>query len=215
MLKRKIPLNFLMDHGIIVKSKYKEVFAMFIKDVNEDISLRILSIRDAEALFQITDQSREHLRQWLPWVDETKTVEDSRSFIKNSFQLYADGTGLTTGIFYQEVLVGVAGFNKYDWKNRIGYIGYWLASAYQGHGIMTKTVHTLVDYAFHELELNRIDIRAAKENKRSRSIPERLGFTEEGVIRQGEWLYDHYVDHVIYGMLKREWAKVEHPPTGK
>src|SRR5699024_3907053 len=121
--------------------------------------------------------------------------------IKNSFQIYAERSGLTAGIFYKGNLAGIAGFNGFDWKNKIGYIGYWLATTYQGHGIMTRSVRALTDYAFHELQLIRVDIRAAYDNERSPAIPKRLVFTEEGQLRQTEWLYDHYVDHLIYGIL--------------
>jgi ribosomal-protein-serine acetyltransferase len=165
----------------------------------------MLAARDAEDLFRITDQSRDYLREWLPWVDATRTVEDSQSFIKNSFQIYGEQTGMTAGIFYKGALAGVAGFNQFDWKNKTGYIGYWLASSFQGNGIMTRAVRTLTDHAFTDLQLNRVDIRAAKDNRRSRAIPERLGFTQEGQLRQTEWLYDHYVDHIVYGMLASEW----------
>jgi len=65
----------------------------------------------------------------------------------------------------------------------------------------------LTDYAFKELNLNKVEIRAALENKKSRGIPERLNFVNEGCNRQAEWLYDHYVDHVIYGMLAEEWIE--------
>ena len=64
-----------------------------------------------------------------------------------------------------------------------------------------------IAYGFNELDLNRIEIRVAEENKKSRAIPEKLGFQEEGKIRQAEWLYDHYVDHVIYGLLAEEWKQ--------
>lgn len=178
---------------------------MFIQDVDEEISLRMLAVRDAEALFQLTNQSRDYLRQWLPWVNEIKTAEDSREFIKQSFYTYAEQSGLTAGIFYKGELAGVAGFNSFDWKNGIGYIGYWLSASYQGYGIMTRAVSALISHAFDELKLNRIDIRAASDNMRSRAIPERLGFTEEGWLHQTEWLYDHYVDHVVYGILASQW----------
>jgi ribosomal-protein-serine acetyltransferase len=70
---------------------------------------------------------------------------------------------------------------------------------------MTRVAKALTDYAFNELGLNKVDISAAAENKKSRSIPERLGFVNEGCIRQAEWLYDHYVDHIVYGMLAKDW----------
>lgn len=73
---------------------------------------------------------------------------------------------------------------------------------------MTRAVKALTHYAFHELNLNRVDIRAAVENKKSRSIPERLGFVNEGRLRQAEWLYDRYVDCIIYGMLAEDWKNV-------
>jgi ribosomal-protein-serine acetyltransferase len=67
----------------------------------------------------------------------------------------------------------------------------------------------LVDYAFHEYRLNRVQIRCATENKKSCAIIERLGFMKEGRIRQAEFLYDHYVDLFIYGMIADQW-KVRH-----
>lgn len=105
-------------------------------------------------------------------------------------------------------LSGIVGYNEVDWQNKIAYIGYWLGEGFQGKGIMTRATKALVDYAFEQLNLNKVDIRAAERNKKSRSIPERLGFQQEGKIRAGELLYGKYVDHVIYGMLKNEWEKM-------
>ncbi|MFC7391909.1 GNAT family N-acetyltransferase [Scopulibacillus cellulosilyticus] len=44
---------------------------------------------------------------------------------------------------------------------------------------------------------------------KSRAIPQRLGFREEGCIRDGEFLYDHYVNTMIYGLVKEEWEKLQ------
>ena len=178
---------------------------MFSREIDEGLKLRLLAAADAKELFQLTDGSREHLREWLGWVDTTTTVDDSRGFIEHTQRSFDTNKGMTCGVFYENKLAGTAGFNSFDWTNKIGYVGYWLSKDYQGLGIMTKVCTALTDYAFHELNLNKVDIRAAYENKRSRAIPERIGFTEEGKIRQAEWLYDHYVDHIVYGMLAREW----------
>ncbi|WP_373894329.1 GNAT family N-acetyltransferase [Virgibacillus natechei] len=174
-------------------------------DVDEELYLRLFAIGDAEDLFRLIDDSRDYLREWLAWVDNTTTVDDSRGFIEHTLRTYEAESEWTAGIFYQGKLVGTAGFNSFDWTNKVAYIGYWLAEGYQGKGIMSRVCRALTSYAFHELQLNKVTIRAAYENKKSRAIPERLGFKKEGQIRQAEWLYDHYVDHVVYGMLAHEW----------
>lgn len=178
---------------------------MFQMQVDNEIKLRMLSARDADSLFEITMQSKEYLKEWLPWLDDIRSPSDSMAFIKNSFLIYNNRQGITAGIFLNEQLVGVISFNKLDFNNKIGYIGYWLAKHHQGKGIMTKSVAALVSYGFEELSLNRIDIRAASGNWPSRAIAERLGFRKEGCLRQAEWLYNRHVDHVIYGLLKEEW----------
>jgi ribosomal-protein-serine acetyltransferase len=85
-------------------------------------------------------------------------------------------------------------------------IGYWLAAPWQGKGIMTTACAALIDHAFKELKLHRVEIRCATGNARSRAIPERLGFVKEGVIRQGEWVNDRFLDLAVYGMLATDWA---------
>lgn len=174
---------------------------MFIQDIDEDINIRMLSVKDGKDLFEITDRSREYLREWLPWVDEIKSVQDSLNFIKNGFQIYAEQSGLTVGVFYRETLVGVAGYNSFNWINKIATIGYWLDVESQGHGIMTRVVRALTEFAHTELGLNRVEIRVATGNQKSEAIPIQLGFTKEGTLRQSEWLYDHYVDHYVYSKL--------------
>ncbi|ANU15180.1 Ribosomal-protein-L7p-serine acetyltransferase [Planococcus halocryophilus Or1] len=178
---------------------------MFIHKIDEDLSLKVLEMRDAERIFSLTDVSREYLREWLPWLDFTTKVEDTRDFIKSGSSNFVEGKSLGAAILYKGEIVGVGGFNSINAANKTAYIGYWLGQEYQGKGIMTSVSKALTDYAFTELKLNKVEIRAAAENQKSRSIPERLGYKEEGTIRQAEWLYDHYVDHVVYGMLAEEW----------
>ncbi|SES02388.1 ribosomal-protein-serine acetyltransferase [Gracilibacillus ureilyticus] len=178
---------------------------MFEYKIDEEISLKLVELKDAERVFKLTDRSRDYLREWLPWLDSTTSIEDTKGFIKSSLKSFAGNESLTTFILYKGEIVGTAGYNRIDWTNNIAYIGYWLGEDYQGNGIMTRVVKALTDYAFHDLGLQKVDIRAAVQNKKSRSIPERLGFVNEGCIRQAEWLYDHYVDHVVYGMLAKDW----------
>ncbi|SFA53513.1 ribosomal-protein-serine acetyltransferase [Parageobacillus thermantarcticus] len=178
---------------------------MFIHRLDDESWLKLLTAEDAEALFALIDSCRPHLRKWLPWVDWTQTAEDSKAFIAGGLQKFAAGSGFEAGIWHKGQLAGVIGIHYIDHANKKTSIGYWLGEQFQGIGLMTKACKAFVDYAFHELKLHRVEIRCAVENKKSRAIPERLGFTNEGTIREAEWLYDHFVDHVVYGMLAREW----------
>ncbi|HLR23581.1 MAG TPA: GNAT family protein [Pseudogracilibacillus sp.] len=178
---------------------------MFELKVNDDITLRMLSARDSEALFRITDESRGYLKRWLPWLDSIRTSHDSLEFIKNTFHSYNNRTGITSGIFLHGELVGIIGYNYLDFRNKIGSIGYWLSENQQGKGIMTVSIRALIHYGFENLKLNRIEIRIAEQNIQSQKVVNRIGFYYEGHIRDAEWLYDHYVDHFVYSMLKKEW----------
>lgn len=180
---------------------------MFTHTINEKTKLKMLDLRDLEHLFDLTISSRETLREWLPFIDYTKTVEDTQSFIQTTMKQFSENNGVQAGIWYDGNLAGVLGFHQINWQNKTTSIGYWLGNNYVGLGLMTESVKAFVDYAFNDLNLNRVEIRAAVENKKSRAIPERLGFLEEGCIRQAEWLYDHYVDHIVYGMLKEDWEE--------
>ncbi|MFC4321177.1 GNAT family N-acetyltransferase [Litchfieldia salsa] len=180
---------------------------MFFHKIDQELSLKLIELKDAERVFQLTEESRAYLKNWLPWLDSTTSVEDTKGFIQMVLKQYAENKGVTTVISFQGEIVGVASYNSIDWTNKIAYIGYWLGEAYQGKGIITRVSKALTDYALRELDLNKVEIRAAVGNDKSWGVPTRLGFQEEGVIRQAEWLYDHYVDHVVYGMLASEWNK--------
>lgn len=174
---------------------------MFYFKLNDNAELRLLEPRHAESLFHLTDQSRNYLREWLPWVDFTKEVSDSKEFIQSTLKQFADNNGFQAGIWYKGELAGVIGLHGMNWANKSTSIGYWLGEDFQGKGLMTSACKAVIDYCFHDLKLKRIEIRAATENYKSQSIPERLGFQKEGCLRSSEFLNDRYVDHYVYGLI--------------
>jgi ribosomal-protein-serine acetyltransferase len=175
--------------------------------INQDLALRMITPEDAEKVFALTDASREYLKEWLPWLDFTRELADTKAYIEGCIKGHKANSSLSLVILFNNEIVGIAGFNTINPSNKIGTIGYWLSEGAQGHGIMTKTVKALLQYAFETLKLHKVEIRVAETNHKSRAIPERLGFMQEGTIRAAEWLYDHYVDHIIYGLLVNEWQQ--------
>ena len=151
-------------------------------------------------------QNEARLRAWVPWLKHTTTVDNTRHFIRQRLQRLADSNGWTSGIWCRGSLAGEIGFDFIDRDNRFTEIGYWVGAAFEGKGLVSRACRALVEHAFGELGLNRVQIRCAVENRRSLSIPERLGFKLEGCLRSAERLSDRYVDLVVYGMLASEWA---------
>lgn len=178
--------------------------------VDKDIKLKLRNVGDSEETFELINSNRFHLRQWLSWVDSVKEVEDVSTSAESAIEQFEANNGAQFGIWVQNKLVGAIAFHYYDWTNRSTSIGYWIGQDYQGKGIMVNSCIALVDYAFTNLKMNRVEISCAPQNLRSRAIPQKLGFIEEGTRREVQWLYDHYVDHVIYGMLVREWNRWQH-----
>ena len=170
--------------------------------IDDELELRPLEAAHAGILFALIEENRQYLREWLPWVDGNATVEDSKEFIRSS-----DGQ-LACGMWHRGELVGVIGYQRAAWSESTARIGYWLGAAFQGRGIVTRSCRALIEHAFAELGMRRAEIFCAVGNNKSRAIPQRLGFVEEGTIRDGEWLYDHFVDLVVYGMRANEWGDI-------
>lgn len=167
--------------------------------INDHFHLRQTVPDDAEETFAMVDKNRTYLRQWMPWVDSVQSPDNCRENLE-SLQQDPDATPELVLVFHGNI-VGRLGFHRIDEANRSTSIGYWLDAGSQGQGLMTMAVQATLDYAFDTLNLNRMEIRAAVENKASRAIPERLGFQQEGIARQAEWLYDHFVDLAVYAKL--------------
>ena len=179
---------------------------MFVRDLGEGEELRLMEARHAELLFHLVQENEARLRAWVPWLKHTTTVDNTRHFIRQRLQRLADSNGWTSGIWCRGSLAGEIGFDFIDRDNRFTEIGYWVGAAFEGKGLVSRACRALVEHAFAELGLIRVQIRCAVENRRSRSIPEKPGFKLEGCLRSAERLPDRYVDLVVYGMLASEWA---------
>jgi ribosomal-protein-serine acetyltransferase len=184
---------------------------MFSYRVDEEIELRLPEERSAEEAAALVRQNLKHLSEWMKWPHDNFSVEDALDFVRRNRRDFAENKGYGVHIIYRGRHAGNVGYNKLDWENRSTEIGYWLAAPFQGKGIMTRATRALVGYAFGELGLNRVGIRCAVGNAKSRAVPERLGFRQEGVLRQAELLHDRFLDLVVYAMLAEEWREKNAP----
>jgi len=176
--------------------------------VNDSLSMELLRADHAEELFALTDTNRQYLREFLPWLDLTRSLADTKAFIQSTIDQYPPGQGPQFALKYQGALCGLNGFDKINLFHKTGALGYWLGSAFAGKGIITESSKALLKLGYEEYGLNKIEIHCSEENKKSCAIAERLGFVYEATLRDCEWLYTRYVSNAIYSMLAAEYFLV-------
>jgi len=173
--------------------------------VDDQIELRPVSTDDGEELYQAIERNRARLQEWLPWAGLTFNREELLHSLGQKEIENASRASLTTHIRFRGKICGAVGLHTIDARHRNSSIGYWLDSAYEGQGIMTRACGAMLTTGFESYGLHRIEIRCGTGNARSSAIPRRLGFVEEGVLREAEWVADRWVDLRVFSMLKHDW----------
>jgi ribosomal-protein-serine acetyltransferase len=92
-------------------------------ELGENTELRLLEEQHAERLADLTERNRERLRTWLPWVDASRTVEDSKNFIRSTLKQFAENNGFQAGIWHEGRLAGVVGHHAIDWEHHSTSLG--------------------------------------------------------------------------------------------
>ncbi|WP_238480345.1 GNAT family N-acetyltransferase [Mangrovibacterium lignilyticum] len=174
-----------------------------------DGSIRLEKIKYSHAfqVFQAIDSNRKFLTPWLPFVQQTRSQEDTESFIRSILAESGEPKDEVFTVWYKSRFAGLIGLKETDYLNQKTEIGYWLIESMTGKGIMTKSVKTLIDFLFGSMNMNRIQIKCGVGNYRSSAIPKRLGFTFEGVERDGEKHQRSFIDLEVYSLLKNDYGK--------
>jgi len=182
-------------------------FSAFPTIATERLLLREITMEDAEAIFRIRGDGE--VTRWntgAPYL----TVNEAKALIRRMAVCYEKGTELRWGVTLaggDGAVVGMVGYNSYIRPDRRGSVGYDLARAYWGRGLMAEALSAALRFGFTTMELNRIEADVSLDNERSVRLLERLGFAREGL--QREQYFDpedgRYHDLLLFGLLKREW----------
>ncbi len=171
-----------------------------------ELVLRTLESADAPALFRLIDADRARLGRWLPWVEETRTEEDTVRFIADAADERRRRRSLVVGILVDGTLAGTLGLHYLDWFDRSAELGYWIAAPLEGRGYVTRAARCMLEVAFGTAGLHRVVIRCAIDNARSRRVAERLGFRVEGLLREAQWVGGRFLDQHLLALLRHEMA---------
>ncbi|WP_165553628.1 GNAT family N-acetyltransferase [Kribbella capetownensis] len=195
--------------------------AEFTWPLGDDAVLIPRTVAIAEAHFALVEANYQRLAQWFgDAYQEPPVLDETRANLVEAGQGWLDGSLLPLSIAVKADngwrLVGWAQL-EIDRRARSAEIGYWLDTDFVGRGLISRTVTAVLDHAFGPLGLLRVRLCTTIDNTRSRNVAERMGFTQEGVLREAAVFPTERRDLVIYGLLAREWrppARVDAPPRG-
>ena len=169
------------------------------------VSLKKLSVDLAQIMFEYVAEDRDRLGRFLPWPQMILTVNDEIDFVKRCNDSWEKQEGASYGIFRNsdnEYMGNINAFS-FNWTYESSEIGYWILGKFEGHGYMTEAVTSLEKTLF-DMGFNRVVIRFDPQNKRSGSIPNRLGYHDEGTLRQALKVNDTFRDLKVFSKIKAD-----------
>jgi ribosomal-protein-serine acetyltransferase len=172
-------------------------------DLGDGAVLRPYAMDDLDALWHAVEPERDRLGRWLHWANLLGSIDDERTWLEMATS--SDAADEHSVIVVDGAIAGSVGLmtNPLEGDHEIGY---WLVSAFEGRGLVTRACREIVSHAFAEHAAHRVTIAAAVSNARSRAVPERLGFVFDGVMREATRTHEGFSDLAVYGILDREWA---------
>lgn len=156
--------------------------------VTKRLSIRLPQPGDGEQVHQAIMNSKEELKPWLPFAQKDQTVEDVEANVREAHYAFLKREDLRLHIFDRETneFIGCTGLHRINWDVPKFEIGYWIDTRYSGQGYITEAVEGVTDFAFNELGAKRVEIQCDAKNLKSRAIPEHLGYTLEGILKNDE-----------------------------
>ena len=139
------------------------------------------------------------------WKEDPRAIAEIEWF--NS--LFEDDEGIRWVIAERECdeYLGDAGFFRYKPAHARAEIGYKLRPAYWDRGIMTEALGAVLEYGFLEMGLNRVEALVDPRNGASMRVMAKLGFSNEGILREYEIEHGQPVDLAMLSLLRREWPR--------
>lgn len=176
---------------------------------NNNVKLTLLDLSNYEHLLDIAQQDR--LIQFSP--SDISTPEKFKDYVQTAVDGFYHKTTIPFIIFdkTKKQYAGSTRFGNMDWKNKVLHIGWtWIGKEFQGTGLNKQMKFLMLQYAFENMEFEKIEFRVDKRNTQSRKAVEKIGAQLEGILRKDTVMLDGYRRSTCcYGILKEEWPEVK------
>ncbi|WP_406301072.1 GNAT family N-acetyltransferase [Streptomyces sp. NBC_00885] len=186
---------------------------MFALPVGDNAQLRPLEPWHAQEFLAHIDRARPNVDPWIPWATFSTDLASATAVLQRYADRQAKDTARIYGIWLDGTLVGGVMFTKFDATSGVCEIGCWLEADGAGRGLVTLACRALIDWAFKERGMSRVEWWAMAGNTHSIKAARRLGMTRDGVLRQRSAYRGVRHDSEIWSVLSEEWSPVRGVPV--
>ncbi|MBV8251463.1 MAG: GNAT family N-acetyltransferase [Chitinophaga sp.] len=174
--------------------------------ITGELTLRPIKDKDTAALFKLF--SNDEVTRFMD-IASFSNISEAAQIITLFRERQQEDEGFRMAITFtgRDELIGTCGFHKWSKVHYKAEIGYDLMPEYWGRGIMTTAIAALVAFGFKEMDLNRVEAFVDPVNTASAKLLQRIGFTQEGLLRDAFFEKGSFVDAHIYSLLKAEHAR--------
>lgn len=174
--------------------------------IGKKVKLRGLKMEDVEPAYQYMCDP-EVLLNISPGIPYPMTLErekqwfESQIAMKDTYNFAIED--IETGLY-----IGGCGINKVDWKNRVATVGIYIGDKdFREKGYGTEAMKLLIDFIFNEMNINRIQLFVFSFNERAIRSYKKVGFIEEGILKQSVFRNGRYYDEIVMSILKENYVR--------
>ncbi len=171
----------------------------------ERLILRELVEADAEAIMAIRgdyEVTRYNIGE------AYRDIAQARGLISNISRMFEHESSMYWGITLRPLntVIGMIGYNYWNRIDHRASVGFDLARAYWGQGIMPEALRSVLQFGFERMDLNRVEADASVYNLQSQRALQKVGFRQEGHLREQYHESDSYHDLLLFALLKRQFV---------
>jgi RimJ/RimL family protein N-acetyltransferase len=168
------------------------------------LRLRPLNIADSEAYFDIFSDA-ETLQYWSG--EPISERDEAETLVRQDIEFSNEGKCVVWAVALPDSnrLIGKFILFQFSEQNRRAEVGYILDRRQWGQGYMSEAMACVLDYAFNELNLHRLEADTDPENVASLALLEKFGFKREGLFRHRWYVYGKWLDSIMLGLLKKDY----------
>lgn len=174
------------------------------------ILIRPFQLADATPMHEAAHETMEQLCNWMTWCRPDYSVADARTFIEQCAQAQTKGEHHSFAIVDSQNgdFLGSAGLNQLCPIHKFANVGCWVRSSAAGRGVATIALRFVIDYAFAQLELQRLEFLMAVDNVASQRLAQKAGAKFEGILRNRLLIAGRSHDGAMYSLVRSEYPGI-------